>query len=182
MSVLVTGLTLAALTLAQPPSPGQPPPEKPRPREGSVEKTPRPPNPLAPSLPETTDAEEDEFDRVIDRFIEADTGKLRGPEAKQAILAFQKLPPEATFALIRGLNKAAHINHSCPAVVIAKKLAGTIRSTRDPMLLEYVRENVGTGVERSQHVAVLKDLKVMASQRKAALQNEPAPAIGGERP
>jgi hypothetical protein len=181
MSLLVTSMTVAALALVQPPSPGQPPAEKPKP-QGSVERTPRPPNPLAPSLPETTDAEEDAFDRVIDRFIEADTGKMKGPEAKQAISAFQQLPPEATFALIRGMNKAAAIDHSCPAVTIAKKLAVTVRTTRDPMLLEYVRENVGAGVERSRHMGVIKDLKVMASSRKSALAREPAPAIGGVRP
>src|SRR5262245_61017601 len=174
-------IVFAVLTVAQPPSPGQPPPEKPK-TEGSVEKTPRRPNPLAPSLPETTDAEEDEFDRVIDRFIEADIGKLRGPDAKQAVTAFRQLPPEATFALIRGLNKSAAIDHSCPAVTIAKKLAVTVRTTRDPQLLDYVRENVGAGVERSRHMAVIKDVKVLASQRKATLAREPAPAIGGVRP
>jgi hypothetical protein len=180
MSLLVTGLTLATLTLAQPPaSPGQPPPTKPR--EGSVEKTPRRPNPLAPSLPETTDAEEEEFDRIIDRFIEADIGKMRGPGAKQAVADFQRLPPEATFALIRGLNKSAKIDHSCPAVTIAKKLAGTLRTTRDPMLLDYARENIGSGIERSRHMAVLKDLKVTASARKGALDREPPPSIGGSR-
>src|SRR5262245_46923238 len=147
MSVFVTGLTLAALTLAQPPvSPGQPPPVSPR--EGSVEKSPRRPNPLAPSLPETTDAEEDAFDLIIDRFIEADVGRMKGPDAKRAVTDFQRLPPEATFALIRGLNKAAKIDHSCPAVTIARKLSGTLRTTRDPMLLDYARENVGAGVER----------------------------------
>ena len=45
---------------------------------------PRKPNPLAPSLPETTDEEEERFDRIIDRFILFDTGKLPGPDGKKA--------------------------------------------------------------------------------------------------
>src|SRR6266478_5100238 len=87
------------------PSPGQTPPK---------------PHPLAPSLRATTEEEEDKFDQIIDRFIEYDTGKLKGPEAKKALEDFLKLPPEAVFALIRGLNKAAAINHSCPALVIGR--------------------------------------------------------------
>ena len=67
------------------------------------------------------------------------------------------------------------INHSCPAVVIAKKLAGTIRATRDPMLLDYARENIGTGVERSQHMAVLKDFTITWSTT-----NSGAPSISSQ--
>src|SRR4051794_30279116 len=47
--------------------------------------TPRKPHPLAPSLPELTDKEEAELDRAIDRFIQADTGKLAGADAKKAM-------------------------------------------------------------------------------------------------
>jgi hypothetical protein len=142
------------------------------------EKT-RKPNLLAPSLPETTEEEEDKFDQVIDRFILFDTGKLPGPEGKQALEDFKNLLPEAVFALIRGLNKAAKINHSCPALVIAKRISSQMKSTRDKELLQFARENVGAGVEKSQHMAVLKDLKVECTRRQAAIDNEKPPSIGG---
>jgi hypothetical protein len=128
--------------------------------------TPRKPHPFAPSLPELSEAEEKKIDAVIDRFIDADTGKLAGPEAKAAIQEFHKLGPEATFALIRGLNKAAKIDHSCPAVTIARKLNGTLRSTADTQLLQFARENIGAGVEKSRHMAVIKDLKTTCSLRQ----------------
>src|SRR5438132_9515683 len=78
--------------------------------------TTRQPNPLAPSLPQLTEEEEDRLDEVINRFIDYDSGKLRSGDGKQIVKDFQKLGPEATFALIRGLNRAARIDHSCPAV------------------------------------------------------------------
>src|SRR6516165_417078 len=74
----------------------------------------RKPNPFAPSLPELTDAEEEKLDQTINRFIAADTGKLQGAEARDAVADFKKVKPEAIPALIRGLNRAARIDHSCP--------------------------------------------------------------------
>ena len=70
-------------------------------------RTPRQPNPFAPSLPQLTDEEEKQLDDTVERFIAADTGKQTGPNAKKAIDDFKELGPEATFALIRGMNKAA---------------------------------------------------------------------------
>ncbi|MFL5340084.1 MAG: hypothetical protein ACJ8F7_08025 [Gemmataceae bacterium] len=137
------------------------------------------PHPLAPSLRETTEADENKFDAVINRFIEYDTGKLKGPDAKKALEDFLKLPPEAVFALVRGMNRAAAINDSCPALVIARRVASQVRSTRDRELVQYVRENAGAGVEKSRHMAIIKDLKVTCSQRQAALMNEKAPEIRG---
>src|SRR5262249_3755541 len=74
----------------------------------------RKPNPLAPSLPLLTDEEETKLDEIVDRFIQYDTGKLRGDSSKNALKDFQGLGPEATFALIRGLNKSANIEATCP--------------------------------------------------------------------
>src|SRR5712691_1590216 len=146
-------LTLA-LVLGAPqdkPSPGQTPPK---------------PHPLAPSLRATTEEEEDKFDQIIDRFIEYDTGKLKGPEAKKALEDFLKLPPEAVFSLIRGLNRAAAINNSCPALVIAKRIANQVKSTKDRELLTFVRENAVAGVTQSRHMNVIKDLRISCTQRQ----------------
>jgi hypothetical protein len=182
MTALVPSLALAGLLLGQPPSPGTLP-EKPDKTgtltTGKPEGTPRKPSPFAPSLPELTDEEEAKLDAIIDRFIAADTGKLRGTEAKTAMEDFRKLGPEATFALIRGLNKSAKIEHSCPALTIARKLAGTLRSTRDTELLQFARENIGAGVERSQHMGVINDLKLNCALRQSAVEKQTPPSLRG---
>src|SRR5438128_805968 len=108
MSTTLLSFTLAALLAAD---------------TGTPSKAERPRNPLAPSLPQLTDEEEEKIDAVIDRFILYDTGKLKGAEGKKALADFNNLGPEAIFPLIRGLNRAANIESSCPALVIAKKLS-----------------------------------------------------------
>lgn len=142
--------------------------------------TPRKPNPLAPSLPELTEEEEEKLDQVIDRFIEHDIGNLTGEEGRRARKAFDKLGPEAIPALIRGLNKAAGIDHSCPAVVIGKKLSRLLGGTNDLELLEYARENIGAGVERSRHMVVLKDLRVLCMFRKADVNRRGAAFVAAK--
>src|SRR5438105_2637471 len=122
--------------------------------------TPRKQHPLFPSLYELSDEEEEKLDQVIDNFIDYDTGKLKGPEGKKALADFQKLGPDAIPALIRGINKAAKIEHSCPAVQIAKKLSRLLGSSKDTELLEFARENIGAGIERSRHMGVLRELRV----------------------
>jgi hypothetical protein len=132
---------------------------------------------LAPSLPETTDEEEKRYDQIIDRFILADTGRLTGPEAQQAIRDFDRLPPQAIFALIRGLNKAAAIDHSCPALQISKKIARQLRTSDDLELLKFARENIGAGVVRSRHADHIKDLRVAISRRMTQVVNAPPTVI-----
>jgi hypothetical protein len=129
--------------------------------------SPRKPNPFAPSLPQLSDDEEDKLDQIIDRFILQDTGHLLGEEGKRARQDFDKLGPEAIPALIRGINRAAKIEHSCPAVVIARKLGRMLNASSDTELLDYARENIGAGVGRTRHQVVLKDLRVMCMLRKS---------------
>ncbi|MFN4260355.1 MAG: HEAT repeat domain-containing protein [Gemmataceae bacterium] len=135
------------------------------PAQGSVEEKPRQPNPFAPSLPLLTRAEEDQLDAIIERFIRYDLGELTGAEGKKALQDFQRLGPEATFALIRGVNRAAEIEASCPVVVIARKLNTMLASSQDPQLLQFARENIGAGVRRTKHLGILKDLQYVALSR-----------------
>lgn len=143
----------------------------------------RKPNPFAPSLRQLTDEEEDKLDELIDRFIAADIGKLTGEEAKKATREFEKLGPDAIPALIRGLNRAAKIEASCPAAVITRKLGRMLAVTEDRELLDYARENIGIGVGRSRHTPLLQDLRTACVLRKSALARRPAaaPAPAGER-
>ena len=135
--------------------------------------TPRKPNPLAPSLPELTDKEEAEIDKIVDRFIQADTGKLGGADAKEAIAKFKELGPEATFALIRGFNKSAHISHSSPALTISRKLTSMLRASDDIDLLQYAKENVGVGAKNTKYGDVIREVKLGCSQRISYVKNKP---------
>ena len=152
------------------------------------QETPRKPHPLFPSLHELSEREENRLDDVIDRFIEYDSGKLRGPEGRKALTEFQKLGPDAIPALLRGLNKAAKVEHSCPAVQITKKLAKMLSTSNDTELLEFARENAGAGVERSRHLGIIKDLRVLCMLRKRTViqagiaEMESAPQLKGARP
>jgi hypothetical protein len=138
-------------------------------------RTPRKRSVIAPSLPELTKEEEAKLDEIIDRFILADTGRLRGAEAKKAAEAFDKLGHEAIPALIRGLNKAAKINHSCPVLMITKKLSKLLMASDDQELLEFARDEIGAGASGSKHARVLQDLRVRCMLRKNALARRPPP-------
>src|SRR5713101_2855507 len=134
---------------------------------------PREPHPLAPSLPLLTEKEEEKVDETIDRFIQQDMGQLRGEEGKKALQEFRQLGPETIPGMIRGLNRAAKIESSCPAVTIAKKLAVMLKASNDPDLLEFARENVGAGITQSRHMAVIRDLKMVCILRKRTVGNNP---------
>jgi hypothetical protein len=137
---------------------------------------PRKPNPIAPSLPLLTEDEENKLDAIIDRFIDADIGRLRGEDYKNAMREFKKIGPDGIPALIRGLNRAAAIEGSCPAVVIAEKLSRMLSTTQDRELLEFARENIGAGVGRTRHYAVLQDLRLGCMTRKAELARAGKPS------
>jgi hypothetical protein len=134
---------------------------------------PREVNPLAPSLPLLSDQEEEKIDNTMDRFIQYDMGLMRGAEGKKALQEFRNLGPEAIPGMIRGLNRAAKIESSCPAVTIAKKLAVMLRASNDPDLLDFARENIGAGITQSRHMAVIKDLRLLCILRKRSVGNNP---------
>lgn len=131
--------------------------------------TERKPNPLAPSLPLLTEKEYEEIDEIIDRFIQYDIGKLRGAPGRKALEEFKFLGPEAIPPLIEGLNRAARLEHSCPAVIIGEKLSRLLRRSRDPELLEFARENIGAGVKTVRHRATISKLRLECMLRKTAV-------------
>ncbi len=134
---------------------------------------PRPPSDIAPSLPRLTKEEEEKFDRIIDRFILADTGRLRGAEAKEAIKEFGTLKREAIPALIRGLNKSAKIEHSCPVTIIAKKLDRLLMASDDAKLLDYARDEIGADIGRTRHAAMVQNLRFRVTMRMNAVARRP---------
>ncbi len=137
-------------------------------------------HPLAPSLPRLTAEESTKIDAVIDRLIDADTGKIRGDDAKKANDDFNRLGPEAIFNLIDGLNRAANMESSCPAVIIGKKVGRVLSTTDDLDLLQFAKENIGADVTAKRHLNVLKDLQSLILFRKAAVQR--TIAVKGKSP
>lgn len=135
-------------------------------------------SPYAPSLPYLTKEEEDKLDKIVDRFMEYDIGRLQGREGAKALKEFKDLGPEAIPALVRGLNRAAKIEHSCPCVVIAQKLGKLLAASEDQELMEFVKDEIGSGVGRTIHGGVLKDLRFAVSLRKNALARQGSLSAG----
>jgi hypothetical protein len=131
---------------------------------------PRKPHPNAPSLPELTEEEEKKLDVIIDRFMLYDIGKLRGTEGQQAYRDFVKLKPEAIPALLRGLNRAAAMNHSCPVTVIATKLGQLLAASTDVKLMDFARDEMISAASDGQHKAIVQNLRFATTQRMNALK------------
>lgn len=135
-------------------------------------------SPYAPSLPYLTKEEEDKLDEIVERYIQYDIGRLQGKDGAKALKDFKALGPEAIPSLVRGLNRAAKIEHSCPVVVIAQKLGRLLAKSDDQELMEYVKDNIGSGVGRTRHAGVLEDLRFAVSLRKNALARQATTSSG----
>ncbi len=127
-------------------------------------------HPLAPSIPQLTKEEYAKIERVINRFILYDIGKLKGDDGKKALRDFEDLGPESFFLLVESLNRAANFKASCPAVVIGRKLGKIIRTTTDLELLSFAKENIGIGVTARRHMGVIKDLRAGVIVRTGTLK------------
>ena len=131
---------------------------------------PRKQSAVAPSLKAITKEEEAKLEDIIDRFVRADTGKLKGDDARKAQKEFDSLPPEAIPSLIRALNRAAKDNQTCPVLTITKKLKKMLLASDDEKLLEYARDELGAdGADRSRYGGTLKSLRFEVLMRKNAL-------------
>lgn len=90
-----------------------------------------------------------ELDSVVEKFIAYDIGQLRGREGTEAREAFSQLGTESVGPLIRGLNEAARLGHSCPVVVLRSKLSNCLAAASDPRLNIMAACNLCKGVPRS---------------------------------
>ncbi len=133
------------------------------------EKTPRKPSGIAPSLPALTREQEDKLDEIVNRLILSDIGRLHGAEARKAVKEFEGSSPKPYQRLIRGLNKSATMNHSCPVLLIGKKLTSLLMASDDQELLQFARDEIGAGVGPSRYASTLQDLRFKCMTRKNAL-------------
>jgi hypothetical protein len=128
------------------------------------------PSDLAPSVRRLSKSEQARIERVINRFIDYERGKLSPRDSAAALHDFNGLGSEAVFQLIDGLNRAAASEVSCAAITIARKLGRILSSTQDIDLLDFARENIGSGVRARRHMNTLKDLRLGCAIRKGRLQ------------
>ena len=87
-----------------------------------------------------------EHDKVVDRFIAYDLGRLRGRAGRKALQEFQALGTTAIPALVRGVNKSAQYTGSCPVSVISSKLASELENTKNQGFIRYAIDHLGDDV------------------------------------
>lgn len=121
----------------------------------------------APRLENQT---EEEYDRIVDRFILYDIGRLGVLEGQQALRDFNRLDARAIPALVRGLNRAANIEASCPVVLISNKLRSLLSFTEDTRVLESALRTLGQGVNRTYHAEILRDVRQELVHRRTAIE------------
>lgn len=109
----------------------------------------RPRHPLAPSLPLLSEKENAKLEAVVERFIRLEMGNLPKSQEQEAKDALYRLGPESIFALVDGFNRAARVESSCATVTIGKKIESIVRTSSDLEMIQYVRENLGVGLDKS---------------------------------
>ena len=135
----------------------------------------REPNPLAPSLPLLSDAEEARYDKIVNQFIKYDLGQLPGAEGLKAKNDFLKLTSESIPALFRGLQISSKLEHSCPVAMISQKLKSFLLKSEDDELLDFARDELTSALEGSRHAPLLQDMRLgVTLRRKVVLANKPA--------
>lgn len=135
----------------------------------------REPNPLAPSLPLLSEAEEARYDKIVNQFIKYDLGQLPGAEGLKAKNDFLKLTSESIPALFRGLQISAKLEHSCPVAMISQKLKSFLLKSEDDELLDFARDELTSALEGSRHAPLLQDMRLgVTMRRKVVLANKPA--------
>jgi hypothetical protein len=147
--------------------------------ETSVELQDDPPLENLPDMdePESAALPEAQLDDIVDRFIEFDIGRLRGEAGQKAQREFRDLGIEAIPALVRGLNKAASYQQSCPVCVISSKLENAMAQTSDPAMIRYALDNIGRGVpDDAPHAdrvrAVRRQLAATQARRKETIRSD----------
>src|SRR5262245_49568400 len=148
--------------------------------QSSDKQTSRERNPLAPSLALPTKEETERYEKVINRFIQFDIGQLKGGEGKKASDDFYRLPAGAIFELIEGFNRAANLEHSCPVVLIGRKILIVLNSSNDLDLLNYAKESIGNGFTGKRHKKMIEEVQTGILLRKGAVQQQLL--TGGIRP
>jgi hypothetical protein len=89
-------------------------------------------------------AEDTDYDRIVEDFIQFDIGNVRDPAAVARIKArFNGLKSdEAVPALVAGLNRSTRMRASCPITALSSKLKGILRDSQDAEIGAHVLRNL----------------------------------------
>jgi HEAT repeat protein len=139
---------------------------------------PTPPADATPKeVPKPTAEREALYDAVVQRFVLYDLGRLPGLAGRKAMLDFEALGPDAIPALVRGLNRSATLDASCPVASISGKLGTLLAECKDLELLARVRDGIGKGVGLTPYAAYLDALKQSCAQRLKKSQDLLKPRV-----
>ena len=117
---------------------------------------------------------EDQYDKIVDDFIQYDIGRLRGKPGQIANQRFQALKsPRAIPALCRGAIKASRIPASCPIIVISSKLGSLLRSTNDQEMLQHALDHLDPPGPRAAYGTYLNNLRQIANEQLERLGGKP---------
>jgi hypothetical protein len=116
---------------------------------------------------------QEEWDEVVAWFIRFEIGQLKREEAKLSTKDFHnslaRLDARAIPALVRGVNRAALENYSCPYMMFAAKLSALLSLTDDRKLVGYAVEHLGEGVTNREYLHKLDLLRGEAQRRLVAI-------------
>jgi len=119
----------------------------------------------------------DDYDRIVDDFIEYDVGRLRGRAGQMANARFQSMQsPQAIPSLVRGVNRAARLRQSCPVVAVSAKLQRMLQTTADAELLRWVVENLDQSSPEITYGTYLDNIRQIANHQLAAV-DEATPEV-----
>jgi hypothetical protein len=110
--------------------------------------------------------ERDEYDQIVDDFIQYDIGKLRGQPGQIANQRFRALNnSKAIPALCRGAVRASRIRASCPIIVISHKLGSLLRSTRDVEMLQHALDYLDPPGPQAPYGTYVNNLRQIANEQ-----------------
>jgi HEAT repeat protein len=133
---------------------------------------------LAPKeVPKATPEREALYDAVVQRFILYDVGRLPGLAGRKAAADFEALGSDAIPALVRGLNRSATLDASCPVVAISGKLGTLLAACNDLELIAQVRDSIGKGVGLTLYAPYLDALKQSCANRLKKSQDLLKPRV-----
>lgn len=119
----------------------------------------------------------EEYDRIVNDFIDYDVGRLRGQAGRIANSRFQSMQsPQAVPALVRGVNRAARLRQSCPVVAVSAKLQRMLQTTADAELLRWIVENLDRSSPEITYGTYLDNIRQIANHQLAAV-DEATPEV-----
>ena len=128
-------------------------------------------------VPKATPQREAVYDDVVQRYILYDIGRLRGLAGRKAALDFEALDLDAIPALVRGLNRSATLDASCPVMAISQKLTTLLSKCDDLEMIAQMRDTIGKDVGTTPYYDYLNSLKKACVQRLKHAQEQSKPSV-----